>query len=240
MGRHRLDRQTPPPGRPTVASLRVVTDAPLLASSTDGVLHLELNRPAKRNALSVELRHLLADTLDRAATEDDVRVVVISGAGGGFCAGFDLTEIAAAPDPLAVFAEANAYHRTVHTFPKPLIAAINGPAVAGGLDLALMCDLRVAGTDAALGQPQVRQGIPATHDLLAGVVGPTHAKDLCLTGRVVDAQEALRIGLVSRVTEPGETLATALALAADLASLPAAADTKRQFLADQPTVFPPD
>ncbi len=223
-----------------MASLYVVTDAPLLATPADGVLHLQLDRPAKRNALSAELRHLLTDALDRAATDDDVRVVVISGAGGGFCAGFDLKEIAAAPDPLAVFAEANAYHRAVHTFPKPIIAAINGAAVAGGLDLALMCDLRVAGTDALLGQPQVRQGIPATHDLLASIVGDSHARDLCLTGRTVDATEALRIGLVSRVTEPDETVATALALAADLASLPAAAVTKQQFLADQPEVFPPD
>jgi enoyl-CoA hydratase len=238
MGRHHLDRQTRRSGLAAVTSLPVVTDAPLLASSTDGVLHLELNRPAKRNALSEELRRLLTEALERAATDDAVRAVVISGAGGGFCAGFDLAEIAAAPDPLAVFAEANAYHRTVHTFPKPIIAAVNGPAVAGGLDLALMCDLRVAGTDATLGQPQVRQGIPATHDLLAGVVGDSHARDLCLTGRTVDATEALRIGLVSRLTEPDQTLATALALAADLASLPAAAATKQQFVADQPEIFP--
>lgn len=218
-------------------------DDPLLATREGGVLHLMLDRPAKRNALSEALRRRITEELTAAAADETVGAVLLSGAGGHFCAGFDLDEIAAAPDPLAVFGAANAYHHRVHTFPKPLVAAIEGTAVAGGLDLALMCDLRIAARDARLGQPQVRQGIPAVFELLAGVVGDASARDLCLTGRTVDGDEALRIGLVHRVVdttdvEAGSILATALGVAADLASLPAAAATKAQIVAGQAEIFP--
>ena len=103
--------------------------------------------------------------------------------------------------------------------------------------LSVLLGSPVAGTDAVFGQTQVRHGIPAAYELVAQVVGDTVARDLCLTGRTVDAVEALRIGLVSRVCEPGDVLETARALAADLAELPGAAETKRRALARQPEVF---
>ncbi len=213
------------------------TEPVLIEQRDGGVVHLVLNRPAKRNALSSELRQRLVEHLDAAADDDSVGAVVISGAGGHFCAGFDLNELAEAPDPVAVFADANHYHQRVHTFPKPLIAAISGTAVAGGLDLALMCDLRLAGSDAALGQPQVRHGIPAAYGILADVVGAPAARELCLTGRVVDADEALRIGLVNQVVAADQLVAVASELAADIASLPISAATKQSFVDHQPDHF---
>ena len=164
--------------------------------------------------------------------------VVVSGAGSYFCAGFDLLEYAEAADPAALFADSTRYHRSVHTFAKPIIAAIEGSAVAGGLDLALMCDLRVASDQATFGQPQVRHGIPAAYDLLAPVVGDSIARDLCLSGRLLTAEDALQCGLVQRVVNAGAVVDEALALAADFAALPGSAATKQMFLANQRDLFP--
>ena len=197
-----------------------MTEGPLrIEAQGDGVLLLTLDRPD------------LADTLGRLATDDSCRVVVLAGNGSTFCAGFDLDEIRAAESLEELFAEARVYHHAVHTFPKPIIAAIHGPAVAGGMDLALMCDMRIAGTEATFGQPQVKAGIPAAHDLVRTVVLEAVAREICLTGRVLGVEEALRVGLVSRVIE--ETLA----LATEIASSPASAAAKAQFLESQPDLF---
>lgn len=213
-----------------------MSDPVLLENRRDGVLHLTLNRPAKRNALSAELRDRITDALDAAANDDSVGAVLLSGAGDHFCAGFDLDEITHAADPAAVFSDAGRYHHRVHMFAKPIIVAVAGSAVAGGLDLALMCDLRVASTDARLGQPQVRHGIPASYELLAGIVGDPFARDLCLTGRIVDADEAQRRGLVHRVVAPDQLIESARQLAADIASTPAAG-MKWQFVEHQTDLF---
>ncbi len=204
----------------------------------DGVTLLTLNRPAARNALDSELRHLLADTLDALGNDDTCRVVVLTGAGGTFCAGFDLKELARCTAPDELFAEAAAYHRSVHEFAKPLVAAIVGPAVAGGLDLALMCDIRIADPTARLGQPQVKMGVPAAFDLIRSVVAEAVARELCLTGRVVDASEARQIGLINHVAD--DCLAEALDMAAIIAEVHAAEDMKRMFLASQPHLFESD
>ncbi len=206
----------------------------------DGVVVMALNRPDRRNALNEALRRAIIDMLHVLTTDDDARVVVICGAGTTFCAGFDLDELMAADDSAQVFAHATAYHHAVHTFTKPLIAAIEGSAVAGGMDLALLCDIRIAAADSRLGQPQVKMGVPAAFELLTTIVSEPVARELCLTGRVVDAAEALDIGLVHRVVEPGEALATAVALAAEIASVTGAPAMKRSFVAAQPTLFTPD
>ena len=213
-----------------------MSDPVLLEDRQDGVLHLTLNRPAKRNALSAELRYRITDALDAAALDDSVGAVLLSGAGDHFCAGFDLDEIANAADPAAIFTDARRYHHRVHTFAKPIIVAIAGSAVAGGLDLALMCDLRVASTDARLGQPQVRHGIPASYELIAGIVGDPFARELCLTGRIVEADEAQRRGLLHRVVAPDQLIDTARQLTADIASTPAAT-MKPQFIQGQADIF---
>ncbi len=157
--------------------------------------------------------------LDALEQSDTVRVVVLTGAPPAFCAGFDRTEFSG--DGMEkVFAEAIAYHHRVYTFPKPLIAAVNGPALGGGCDLAAMCDFRLAATTATFGQPQLRFGAPAVYDLMRAVIGTGAAREMCLTGRQYDAHEALAIGLVNRVLDPGELLETARALARETASLP--------------------
>jgi enoyl-CoA hydratase len=138
-----------------------------------------------------------------------------------------------------VFADAMEYHRRVYTFPKPLIAAVNGPALGGGCDLATMCDFRLAATTASFGQPQVRFGAAAAYDLMRAVVGTGAAREMCLTGRSYAAEEALRIGLVNRVLAADELVDAARTLACELASQPDGVPeaAKRGFVAHQPRLF---
>jgi enoyl-CoA hydratase len=188
---------------------------------SDGVAALTLNRPEKRNALSIALRDEIADALDALAEDATVKCLVITGAGPTFCAGFDLREFEN-PDPdfqSRLWASSDRYHHTVLTFPLPTIAAVNGPALAGGFDLAVLCDIRLAATTARFAHPEREFGdvvYAPLHDLVGGAV----ARELCLTGRPVEAEEALRMGLVSRVLPPDELLAAALELAAATATAP--------------------
>lgn len=181
-------------------------DVLLVEGPDDGVATLTLNRPRKHNALSIAVRDAMSDALDGLAARDDVKVVVLTGAGETFSAGFDLREferVATEPDLGPVlWASADRFHRTVAHFPLPIVAAVNGPALAGGFDLAVMCDVRVASTTARFAHPELRF-IEALYGPLHDVVGGGMARDLCLTGRTVDAAEALHIRLVSSVVEPG-------------------------------------
>jgi len=214
-----------------------MSDSVLVVEQRDSILHLRLNRPQKRNALSAELRGLLLDAVESAVEDESITVIVLSAAGPHFCAGFDLAELAASENPDALFADAARYHQVIHECPKPIIAAIQGSAVAGGFDLALMADLRVAADDAVFGQPQVRHGIPTSFDLVADVVGDALARDLCLTGRLLSAAEAAAAGLVHRLVESGQVESQAFALADEVASNAGAAATKAQILARQANRF---
>ena len=217
-----------------------MADSLTIVEEADGVAVLTLNRPDKRNALSRALRDEIVSRLDELEQSDSVRVVVLTGAPPAFCAGFDRREFSG--DGMEkVFAEAIAYHRRVYTFAKPLIAAVNGPALGGGCDLAAMCDFRVAASTAVFGQPQLRFGAPAVYDLMRAVIGTGAAREMCLTGRQYDAREALEIGLVNRVLEPDELLEAASAAARETASLPEGVveAAKRSFLAQQPRLFEP-
>jgi len=209
-----------------------------ILEEADGAAVLKLNRPEKRNALSRALREEIVQRLDALAKSDAVRAVVLTGAAPAFCAGFDRSEFAGG-GMAETFAEATEYHRRVYTFPKPLIAAVNGPALGGGCDLAAMCDLRLASTAAVFGQPQVRFGAAAAYDLMREVLGSGAAREMCLSGRAYDASEACRIGLVNRVVEPAELLDAAWVLAREVASLPegVAESSKRGFVAAQPPLF---
>jgi enoyl-CoA hydratase len=210
-----------------------------LLEETEGVALLTLNRPDKRNALSRALREEIVQRLDELEKSETARVVLLTGAAPAFCAGFDRKELSGGDEMAEVFADATEYHRRVYTFRKPLIAAVNGAALGGGCDLAVMCDFRVASGTAVFGQPQVRFGAPAAYDLMRSVLGTGPAREMCLSGRGYDAREALAIGLVNRVVEPAELLPTARVLAGEIAGLPDGVTeaAKGSFLAQQPRLF---
>jgi len=185
------------------------------------VATLTLNRPAKRNALNAMLREEVRSALATVEADDSISVAIITGAGASFCAGFDTSEFETTP-PAAVFAaEATVrYHEQLQTFAKPLIAAINGPAMGGGFDIAVLCDVRIAAETAAFAHPEIKFGAPTLFGPLAAIIGAGMARDLCLSGRAIDAREALRIGLVSKVV-PGEMLMEeARAVARQIAEAP--------------------
>jgi enoyl-CoA hydratase len=212
----------------------------LVFEASEGIGVMTLNRPKKRNALSRALRQQILERLDQAAGEDSVRVLILTGADPAFCAGFDRSEFG--PDGggmAAAFAESAAYHRRVYTFPKPIVAAVNGPALGGGCDLAAMCDLRIAATTASFGQPQVRFGAPALYELMREVLPEGAAREMCLTGRLYDAAEAHAVGLANRVVEPSALQDAARAVAQEIAALPEglATGTKGMFVGVQPTLF---
>jgi len=189
----------------------------------DGIATLTRDRPERKNALSIELRHRLADVRDALAADEAVRVVVLTGEGDVFSAGFDLKEFEQAADDAEfgerLWASSDRYHRTVLQFPLPIVAAVNGPAIAGGFDLAVMCDIRVAARTARFSHPEVTFG-DVVYSPLHDLVGAAVARDLCFTGRSVDASEALSLHLVSRVV-PAERLAEVAAeVAAQIARVP--------------------
>lgn len=187
----------------------------------DGVAWLTLDRPDKRNALSTALRDEVSDALDALAADTDVRCVVITGKGEVFCAGFDLREFEN-PDPdfqEALWQSSHRFHHTVLRFPLPTIAAINGPALAGGFDLAVMCDVRIAASTARFAHPE-REFSQIVYAPLHDLVGGGVARYLAMTGVTIDAADALRLGVVSQVVEPSALQDTVAALAASTATAP--------------------
>lgn len=208
-------------------------DLPDLRRAQEGaVLTLTLDRPAARNAYSEAMVESLVRAIDEAERDDGVRCVVLTGAGTAFSAGGDLKRML---QHEGMFAGGSAelrrrYVDGIQRIPrrlaladKPVIAAINGAAIGAGLDLACMCDLRIAARGAQLGSTFIKVGlVPGDGGayFLARTVGFARALELMLTARVIDADEAERIGLVHRVVEPGELLAAAQAQARQLAELP--------------------
>ncbi len=187
----------------------------------DGVALLTLNRPEVRNAISREMTDEIVAALDELAERDDVAALILTGAGGkAFAAGADIAELRDRKRDDALAGINSRTFRRVAEFPRPTIAAIVGFALGGGCELALACDLRVAGEGAKLGQPEVGLGIiPGAGACyrLPRLVGVGVAKELIFTGRIVDAPEALRIGLVNRVVADGAVLASTRELAAEIA-----------------------
>jgi len=217
------------------------TSETVQARVDDGVALLTLNRPERLNAWTAEMEHAYFELLERCAHDEDVRVIVVTGAGRGFCAGADMHELQALGDG-ARPASAASRERRPQTFPltvaKPIIAAINGACAGIGLVQALMCDLRFAADGAKLTTAFARRGLVAEHGIswiLPRLVGPARALDLLLSGRVVLAREACELGLVGRVHAPEELLEATLAYARDLAvncSPASMATIKRQVYAD--------
>src|SRR3990170_3635519 len=190
----------------------------LLLEKRDKVAIVTLNRPEKRNALSVALRNEIDRYLEEMEADDSVSVVVVTGAGPVFCAGFDRSEFfQREPDQLKAFVQStDRFHLRLISFAKPLVAAVNG------LDLAALCDVRVAAENAAFAHPEIKFGAPTLYGPLAEIIGGGVARDLCLTGRRIDAPEALRIGLVSAVVASDRLLDEASAVANSIAEAPLA------------------
>ncbi len=208
----------------------------LICEVKDQIAVVTLNRPDKRNALSRMLRDEIVDCLGRLEQNEDVRAIVLTGAGSSFCAGFDLSEFQTG-DMQEIFAHATGYHHKVYNTTKPIIAAVNGQAMAGGMDLAAMCDLRLAATDAMFGQPQVKMGIAAAYDLLRTVLAEPLARELCLTGRRMDASEASSAGFVNEIVEADRLLERAMQVAADVADCKGSGAMKVRFVGTQPKLF---
>jgi enoyl-CoA hydratase/carnithine racemase len=174
------------------------------------VLHIRFNNPQKHNALSVDMWEAVPPLLEKAAGDDNVRVVVLSGEGGkAFVSGADISQfedMRAAKEAVKKYeALAEAALQGIHEFAKPTIACIQGYCIGGGLNVAISCDLRVASSNSVFSIPATRLGLGYRYSAmknLTDLVGPGFAKDIFFTGRRLDTTEALRIGLINRVSEP--------------------------------------
>ena len=197
-----------------------------LQLSDDGPVRIvTIDRPQRRNAVDAATAAELLEAFTAFDEDETVSVAVLTGAGGAFCAGADLKALTEGDRRPVAEDGPGPMGPSRLRLTKPVIAAIEGPAVAGGLELALWCDLRVAASNAVLGVYCRRFGVPLV-DLgtirLPRLIGHSRASDLILTGRGVDGVEAERMGLVNRVVAPGEALTAAVALAHELAELPQA------------------
>jgi 2-(1,2-epoxy-1,2-dihydrophenyl)acetyl-CoA isomerase len=204
----------------------VGSDAVVRDDPTPSVARLTLNRPERRNAISDELREALIAQLDAVFADDDIRAVVLTGAGRAFCSGGDIS-LAPVADPAAGRRRMQGHHEVVRQLSeaeKPLVAAVSGWAIGAGAGIALLCDSIVAGRSARLSFPFLRVGVVPDYGLAATLparIGSGRARDLLLYGRTVDAATALEIGLVDEVVEDERVDQAALARAAELAGLPA-------------------
>ena len=196
--------------------------AGLLSIDLDGAVALvTLQRPEKRNALSIDLRLELADAFGRLADDRGVSCVVLTGAGSAFCAGMDVTQFGGDQAHKQRLVDSSlAAFGTVARFPKPLVAAVNGAAIAGGFVLALHCDVRLASETARFGFPELPRGIPPSYAAaLSGLPEPV-ARELCLTGRLMDAPEALHYALVAEVVPDTALVERSLAVGSGIAKQP--------------------
>jgi enoyl-CoA hydratase len=214
-------------------------DPSILLERDGAVATITLNRPAVLNALNAELLARLDDALAEIEVDAAIRVAIVTGAGErAFAAGADIAELAHVEGAVAGAALARRGQRItqrIEALRVPVIAAVNGFALGGGCELAMACDFRIASENAKFGQPEVNLGIPPGYggtQRAARLIGPGAAMLLCTTGAIVDAAEALRIGLVQRVVPAGDLLAETRAIAATIASKAplAVSATKRAIL----------
>jgi len=202
----------------------------LLYEVKDRIATLTLNRPERLNALGDTLREDLYDAVLKAAADDEVRVLVITGAGRGFCSGGDVKSMnerdragasASLNDKISPLRDPTLL--AMRDCPKPIIAAVNGAAAGAGMNLALACDMRIASTSAKFAQAFVKRGLHPDWGgtyFLPRIVGTAKACELIFTGDTIDAAEALRLGIVNSVVEPEALLPRACALAAKIAAGP--------------------
>jgi enoyl-CoA hydratase/carnithine racemase len=194
----------------------------LLESPADGVVQVTLNRPDRYNAMTVTMFDELESVARAVDNDRDVRVLIVTGAGKAFCAGYDLDEAEELPE-LGALGMLDRQERAaravcaVRGVPVPVIAAVNGPAAGGGMSLALMADIRLGSPSAKFNAAFVRIGLSAgdlgASWMLPRLIGPSAAAEIGFTGRMVEAQEAERLGLLNRVTGPDDLLDQTLAMA---------------------------
>jgi enoyl-CoA hydratase len=213
-----------------------MTDQPaVLTERRDGVLLVTLNRPDARNAVNLAIAEGIAAALDELDAEAELSVGVLTGAGSGFCAGMDLKAFVQGERPYV--GDRGFAGITQRAARKPLIAAIEGFAVAGGLEVALSCDLVVAARGAKLGIPEVKRSLVAAGGALLRLPqrAPYHvAMELALTGDPITAERGAELGLVNRLADPGGAVDAALELAASIAkNAPLALDASKRIVQEQ-------
>jgi enoyl-CoA hydratase/carnithine racemase len=202
----------------------------------EDVAIVTLQRPEKRNALSIDLRMQLADAFNGLGDDRDVGALVLTGAGPAFCSGMDTTQFGGDREHKERLVESSiGCFRAVGNCAKPVVAAVNGPAVAGGFALALLCDLRLAAEEASFGFPELPRGIPPSYAAARAALPPPVAAEMTLTGRLLDADGALQMGIVGAVYPVEELMSRAVELAGRIASGPreAITQTKQRILLDR-------
>lgn len=213
-----------------------MSDNPVIVDVTDGVMTITLNRPQAKNAANLALAEGVAAALDELDSNDSIQVAILTGAGGTFCAGMDLKAFVSGELPMV---EGRGFAGIAEKPPqKPLIAAVEGFALAGGLELALACDLIVSAEDAKFGIPEVKRGLVAGAGGLLRLprqIPSRLAMELALTGDFIDANRAYEIGLINRVVNSGKSLEAARALAITIATNgPLAVRVTKQILVNSP------
>lgn len=194
----------------------------LLEKKDADVAVLTMNRPGAMNAMNSAVLEDLTHAVAEVANDPSVKVLIITGAGDkAFVAGADIAEMKdmVPPEALEFARRGHAVMDAIEKMEKPVIAAVNGFALGGGDELALACDIRIASKKARFGQPEIKLGITLGWGgtrRLARLVGPSKAKELIFTGAIIDAEDALKIGLVNKVVEPEKLMEEALALAKDI------------------------
>jgi enoyl-CoA hydratase/carnithine racemase len=214
-------------------------DTLLVDRGDDGVLLLTLNRPEKRNALSIELRERIVATLDQLDPESS-GAVLLTGAGPAFCSGMDTTQFGGDRRNRERLVESSvACMRAVGECPVPVVAAITGPALAGGFVLALAADLRIAEPRARFGFPELPGGIPPSFAWARAALPAALARELCISGRVIGAEGAEAHGVLSELVGEGEAEARARDIAGEIASRPrrALTETKRRILLERERLY---
>jgi enoyl-CoA hydratase len=202
-----------------------------------GVAVLTLDRPEKRNALSIEMRFELAELLASLGADESVSALVVTGAGSAFCSGMDVTQFGGdLANRRRIVESSIASFGGLGRFPKPTVAAVNGPAIAGGFAVALLCDIRLASSEAQFGFGELPRGVPPSYASARAALPATVARELSLTGRVVHAADALDLGIVSDVVEPEALRTRALELARAAAG-PAGAVTKARILLERQHLY---
>jgi len=181
---------------------------------------ITLNRPEKRNAISIKMREEISYCLAKWEESSAIGIVIFIGAGSSFSAGFDLSEFRNTESFKELLDSSTKYHLDVWNFPKPTIAAINGPALGGGFDLATLCDIRLCTETAIFGHPEIKFGAPPIYTPLRWIIGEGRAREICLTGRKINAQEAFQMGLVSQVVEGEDLLDKAIEIGKTILDAP--------------------